>query len=112
LEIVLALNAVETLPELLRLEADLDFRLKTAEQDGGASLPVLDAAGPVFMTGVDSASQTFSRRERTFVSRIFQRELLSVMAALLRQERFQSLLDSELERSYLKYLKRRRKTKC
>jgi hypothetical protein len=106
LDIILELNAVETLPELLRLEADLNFRLKTAEKDGGASLPVLDAAGPVRMTGVDSASKSFSQRERTFVSRIFQRELLSVMAALLRQERFQPLLDSELERSYLVYLKK------
>jgi len=41
-----------------------------------------------------------------FVSRIYQRELLSVMAALLRHERFQPLLDSELERSYLEHLKK------
>src|SRR6185503_15255049 len=60
----------------------------------------------VSMTGVDSASKSFSRKERTFVSRIFQRELLSVMAALLRQERFQPLLDSDLERNYLQYLKK------
>ena len=106
LDIILKLNAVETLPELMRLEGDLSFRLKTAGKDGGASLPVLDVAGPAFMAATDRASQSFSRRERTFVSRIFQRELLSVMAALLRQERFQPLLDSELERSYLEYLKK------
>jgi len=105
LEIILKLNAVETLPELLRLEAELDVRLSTADKDGGRSLPALEVGGPAFMTEVQHA-KTSSRQQRMFVSRIYQRELLSVMAALLRDEKFQPLLDSALERSYLEFLKK------
>jgi hypothetical protein len=105
LDIILKLDAVETLPELLRLEADLDARLNTADKYGGRSLPELEVGGPAFMAGVDHA-KTSSRQQQMFVSRIYQRELLSVMAALLRDERFQPLLDSALERGYFELLKK------
>src|SRR5262249_26327155 len=46
LQIVMELNAVETLPELLRVEADLNQRIEKAGKDVNASLPDLDLDSP------------------------------------------------------------------
>src|SRR5262249_49424967 len=45
------------------------------------------------------------RNERLFAARVYQRELLSVIATLLRHEKFEPLLKSDIEARYNKLLK-------
>lgn len=107
LDIILQLDVVEALPGLLRVEADLNQRLSAAKTND-ASLPALDLGGPVMFSGVTQENfkeQFSSRRRSEFTARVYQREMLSVMAALLRHERYQPLLDSDLEKSYFGHLK-------
>jgi hypothetical protein len=110
LEIILTLHAKETLPELLRLEPDLDRFLEIAGRDGGASLPVFDVNASVAEVGrdrIDAWAKAYQQqRNPVFNVRVLQRDLLSVMAALLRDERFKPLLASDLEARYFKFLKR------
>ena len=107
LDIILRLNAVEALPGLLRVEADLNQRLATATSDP-SSLPDLDLDSPVMevVSYKDDLKDALSpRRRREFAARIYQREMLSVIASLLRHEHYQPLLDSDLEASYFAHLK-------
>jgi hypothetical protein len=105
LDIILQLDVVEALPGLLRVEADLNERLVAAAKDSGASLPELDLDSPVTSVGDRSNTDATRRRMREFPVRVYQREMLSVMAALLRHERYQPLLDSDLEAKYFEHLK-------
>lgn len=107
LDIILQMNMVEAMPGLLRVEEDLNQRLAAAKTNE-AALPPLDLGGPVMFSGVNPATvkEDFSpRRMREFTARVYQREILSVMAALLRHERYQPLLDSNLEAKYFEHLK-------
>jgi hypothetical protein len=107
LQIILELKAVETLPQLLRLEANLNQRLEAALTNP-SGLPSLDLNSPVTWQSDSGARFTDGSEEqrRVFAGRVLQRETLSVIAALLRQERFQPLLQSEYERNYALNLKR------
>ena len=85
-EIVLGLDAVETLPALLHLE----------EQIAG-QLPK-DAAAP--------AGGSLSPRDlQLWSAKVAQRDVLSVMLQLLRGQRFQPLLDSSFEKTYAEAIK-------
>ena len=105
LQIVLESKAVEALPELLRLEADLNQRLENVAKDNGITLPDLEFYAEASFSGLDFQSKSYPREHRLVVARIYQRELLSVMAALLRDRHFQPILDSEVEKHYLESLK-------
>lgn len=121
LEIILEIDAVDTLPGLLRLEATINDRLEKAAKDNGASLPDLDLDSPtrievppappgltskVEIEIVSKLPDISVQQQRTFAARLYQRELLSVIAELLRSEHFKPLLDSDLEKNYQAYLKR------
>ena len=105
LEIVLRLKVVEALPELLRLEDALALRLKAAQSAKAASLPALDLDSPVRWKGYDYGSDPKSQQNQLFTVRVYQSELLAVMATLLREERFEPLLRSEIEAHYFDWLK-------
>jgi hypothetical protein len=105
LDIILQLDVVEALPGLSRVEAALNERLGAAAKDGGASLPELDLDSPVTFSGRRLNNDTERLRMREFPARVYQREILSVMAALLRHERYQPLLNSDLEAKYFEHLK-------
>lgn len=77
-------KAVEALPELLRLEADLNQRLENVAKDSGVTLPDLEFYAEASFSGLDFQSKSYPREHRLVAARIYQRELLSVMAALLR----------------------------
>ncbi len=85
-EIVLGLDAVETLPVLLRLEDQIDGELAKAV--------------PTAMKG----SLTL-REISAWSAKVAQRDVLSVMLQLLRGQRFQPLLDSMFEKIYADALK-------
>jgi len=93
---------------LLRVEADLNERLAAAAKGGEASLPALDLGGPLtgFVLYSDPHPDLVQQRKREFTARVYQREMLSVIAALLRHERYQPLLDSDLEAKYFEHLKK------
>ena len=97
-DIIFRLDVVEALPELLRLEADLHQRLEQAAKDSNASLPNLDLDSPITWEGEFTAgAKPTPQQVKVFTARIFQREMLSLMAALLRSEKFQPLLKSKVE---------------
>ena len=81
-QIIAGLDAVETLPELLRIEDQTHQRLTTME----------------------AAKKT---EQELWQVRVDQRELLSVMLQLLRSQRFQPLLDSDFEKNYATAIKAR-----
>jgi hypothetical protein len=107
LSIILELDAVEALPELLRLENELNSRLEAAALDKRSSLPDLDLDSPILWAAMDQSAPPTLEQLRLFATRIFQRELLSVMATLLRHRQFQPFLRSDFEAKYQAYLKQK-----
>jgi hypothetical protein len=107
LEIIILLDAVETLPELLRLEDHLHQLLTAAEADPKLAVPaVLRDGCIVYPTG----KKSLSKRDRELTAgRVVQRELLSVMLQLMRRQRFEPLVASSIEKTYGKLLKKRAK---
>jgi hypothetical protein len=104
-EIVRGLKATEALPELLALEERLRAALEKAANDPKTEPPSVARDGSVvFPQGTAKLSK---RDEKMALGRVAQRELLSLMLELLRQERFQPLLDSEFEQTYAKAIKDR-----
>lgn len=106
LQIILELKIVEALPGLLRLEAELALLLKDAEGNKNAKLPPLDLDSPLTWKGYWDTTNAQPQEARVFTARVYQSELLAVMASLLRAERFEPLLRSEIEAYYLEWLKR------
>jgi hypothetical protein len=105
LDIVISLRAIETLPELLRLEHELNWTLIRAESQGAKVLPSLDLDSPLFWKGEVFEDKTHPDQRALFTVRVYQRELLSVMAALLRQQKMPELLHSEIEAKYAEHVK-------
>ncbi len=104
-EIILGLDAVETLPELLRIEEQLRGLLAASEANAAVSPP------PVAVDGYFPAPRgkdALSKRDaQLHEGRVIQRELLSVMLQLLRRQGFQPVLDSPFEKTYAAALKKR-----
>lgn len=100
LRIIRELNAVEALPELLRLEGQLHGLLETGEKDAKALLPDLPLDASIFPVRPGAAyhdkeigpaildSAAFKRDRRVLTCRIFQREILGTITVLLRIEDF------------------------
>jgi hypothetical protein len=104
-EMILGLDAVEVLPDLLRLEEQLRSLLEKADQDKKNAVPPVELDGYVTMP---SGSKTLTKRDQAMSrARVVQRELLSVMLQLLRNQKYQPLLDSEMEKTYAKAIKQR-----
>ena len=104
LQIIANLNAVETLPQLLRLEDQLATLLTAAEKDSKAPLPPLDLDSPVSFYKRGSGrepdpdskywdSPAYKRERAVFVCRVMQRELLGTISLLLMNERWPAAVD-------------------
>lgn len=91
-EIVLGLDAVETLPALLRLEEQIDGQLAKE-----ATTAATGSLNP--------------RQISAWRAKAAQRDVLSLMLQLLRGQRYQPLLDSAFEKIYADALKAEAKTK-
>jgi hypothetical protein len=91
-DMIVGLDAVEILPQLMRLEEQLHELLTAAEADPKRLPPWVEDTG--------SRRNLSPRDQKLFRARIVQRELLSVMLQLLRRQRFESLLQSDLEKMY------------
>jgi hypothetical protein len=112
LGIVMELKAVEALPALLKIEGQLSSMM-VAATDPAAPIPDLEVDGIVYPRNPNGAVEVrpglFREnpetpekvRARALIRcQVYQRELLSVMAKLLRDADFQPLLNSPIERAY------------
>jgi len=112
IEIVLKLKAVEALPALMKIEAQLDTILDAAAKDPAAFVPDLTVDGINYPKGLETtelvrkkwvrkANAKEIEHEQAFIRcRVFQRELLSAMAKLLREAGFEPFLTSPIEQAY------------
>lgn len=106
-EIIVGLDAVETLPELLRLEEQMRSLLAAADADPNIDPPQVLVDG--FLTPPQGDKKLKPRDEEFLKGRVYQRELLSVILQLLRRQHYQPLLDSDFEKTYVKAIKERAK---
>lgn len=105
-DMVLGLDAVEVLPELLRLEDQLHSLLIVAQKKSTADPPHAENVWAP-MTDNENERKLPRREEAIREGTIVQREILSVMMTLLRQQRFEPLLKTDLEQKYATLLKAR-----
>ena len=105
-DMITGLDAVEVLPELLQLEDQLHSLLLAAQKNPKADPPHVEK---VWAPRTDSESEKeLPRREEAIrEGTIVQREILSLMTLLLRQQRFEPLLKTDLEKRYAMILKGR-----
>jgi hypothetical protein len=119
ISIVTELKAVETLPALLKIEDQLNSLASTAEKDSTAPVPDLPVDAIVYPrelalweTGNGGhraekpKANEIRRKQAILRCRVYQRELLSAMAQLLREARFQPALEGQAEQSYVAALKK------
>lgn len=104
-DMLTGLDAVEALPELLRLEEQIRALIAAAEANPKLPPPAVPMDGVL----VPPAGKTkLSKRDvKMLEARAVQRELLSVMLSLLRGQRFAPLMASEFETTYATALKAR-----
>jgi len=97
LNLVTGLHALELLPNLLALEERLTVALSRADRDPKAPAASVAQDGYPFVLQKKKLSP---RELRQLMARVVQRELLSTMLGLVREQRFQPLLDSEFEKTF------------
>lgn len=124
LNVVMRLNAVEALPAMLKVEAQLAAVIEAAAKDNSAPVPKLEMEGIEYPNSLRAFEQfqngsgkyeskavanaaEIIRQQDLLHCRIYQRELLSAMAKLLRDAHFQPLLDSAIEQTYGEALKKK-----
>ncbi|RBP45071.1 hypothetical protein DES53_10367 [Roseimicrobium gellanilyticum] len=106
LETVQAVQGVECLPELLRLEDQLHVLLTAAEKDATAPLPALELDSPVSWNERMVRGMGEPRKEQTYAARIYQREILGLIGHLLRNEDYSPIKNTAVEKAYREGLKK------
>lgn len=107
LGLIQQLHAVETLPELLVVEQKLTGEIAKAKDDAKAAPPVV-CGWFVAMEGDHNDNETDAKRDRRiklFQSRIAQRDMVMLMALLMREKAYKPYLETTLEAAYVKGLK-------
>jgi hypothetical protein len=104
-EMIVQLDAVEALPELLRLEEQMRSLLAAADADPKKAVPSVPMDGTLVPPQGDA--KLSKRDEKMLEGRAVQRELLSLMLQLLRRQRYAPLLESNLEATYAAAIKAR-----
>lgn len=107
LNLIRNLHAIETLSELLTLEEKLVKGIAKAKDDAEAVPPVVSgwfvgSEGP-YNENEEPAKR--DRRVNLFQSRIAQRDLVMLIAILMREKKYEPYLKSTLEAKYAKGLK-------
>ncbi len=103
LTLVQQLHAIETLPELLAVEKKLVEGIAKAKDDAKAKPPVVNGwqvhmESEDYNENEDPAKR--DRRSNLFQARVAQRDLVMIMALLMREKSFEPYLNSELEKKY------------
>ena len=107
LNIIRQLHAIETLPELLLVEQKLVRGIAKAKDDLKVAPPVVDGwsvheQGPYDET-LDDARR--DRKINLFHARVAQRDLVMLMAVLMREKSYPAYLKTSIEADYAKGLK-------
>ncbi|HEY1122488.1 MAG TPA: hypothetical protein VGE67_12840 [Haloferula sp.] len=109
LEIILTLDATETLPELLALEAKLVAGIAKAKDDAKAAPPQVQGwfvGEELDHYDENEPEAKRDRRIQLFQSRVAQRDLVILMGRLLREKNYGPYLTTSLERAYVKGIKK------
>jgi hypothetical protein len=104
LTIIGDLEAVELLPELLKLEDSLHQITQTALADPKAPVPDIEIGGGAMWKGMeeefskvedwDKAPPELKRKEKLFHALVFDRQMLGMMLQLLQHKNYRPLADS------------------
>jgi hypothetical protein len=108
LNLIQQIHAIEALPELLTVEQELVKRIEKSKNDADAPAPVV-AGWFVGYNYPDSDKKTDAERERftkLFQARVAQRDLVMLMALLMREKSYPPYLKTSLEAAYAKGLKK------
>jgi hypothetical protein len=109
--VIKALQAVECLPELIRLEEQLHAVLAAAEKSPDAALPSIQCPARMEQAKTDEDKvggvtvQEAQRKRQIFACRIYQREILGLIGGLLRRENFEPLSGTSVDKAYREGLK-------
>ena len=110
LEIILTLDATETLPELLALEAKLVDGIAKAKDNAKATPPQVQGWFVAEERDHYDEKEPEAKRDRRiqlFQSRVAQRDLVVLMGRLLREKNYGPYLTtSSLEKAYVKGIKK------
>ncbi len=103
LTLVQQLHAIEALPELLVVEKKLVEGIAKAKDDAKAKPPVVNGwqvhmESEDYDENEDPAKR--DRRSNLFQARVAQRDLVMILALLMREKSFEPYLNSELEKKY------------
>ncbi len=107
LRLIRQLHAIETLPELLLVEQKLVREIAKAKDDAKAAPPVVNGWF-VHEEGPYDETANEARRDRKinlFNSRVAQRDLVMLMAVLMREKSYPAYLQTSIETAYAKGLK-------
>ena len=107
LRLIRQLHAIETLPELLLVEQKLVKQIAKAKNDAKAAPPVV-SGWLVHEQGPYDETEDEARRDRKinlFHARVAQRDLVMVMAVLIREKSYPAYLKTSIESAYAKGLK-------
>ncbi|MGC4013563.1 MAG: hypothetical protein QM755_03440 [Luteolibacter sp.] len=105
LQLIKNLDAIETLPELLSLEDKLTQGIEKAKEDANAPVPVVSGWSVLNLRPqrIGSAGSNISDlHDSLFQARVAQRDLLMLMAQLMRNRAYAPYLTSRLEAAYAK----------
>jgi hypothetical protein len=107
LELILQLHAIETLPELLLVEQKLVEGIAMTKNDIHTAPPVVNGwfVGMMVENHEPEPEAIRDRRINLFQARVAQRDLVMLMALLMREKAYPPYLDSTLEVAYAKGLK-------
>jgi hypothetical protein len=102
------LDATEALPELLKLEARLVEEISKVKKDPSVPSPVVDGWGVVpenFNYDEKISEAERDKRRAFFNARVAQRDLVTLMAMMMRSKAYPAFLATSLEAAYAKSLK-------
>ncbi len=101
------LNAVEALPEILRIEASLNDIGIHAAKDESFTPPPFSLDSPMGWVGQKgysendkAAAAAFERKSRLFACHVYQRELLGTIYEMLKAEEFAPLTKSKVQAAF------------
>ena len=109
LEIILTLDATETLPELLALESKLVAGIAKAKDDAKTAPPQVQGwfvGEELDHYDENEPEAKRDRRIQLFQSRVAQRDLVILMGRLLREKNYGPYLTASLEKAYVKGIKK------
>lgn len=109
LEIILTLDATETLPELLALEAKLVAGIAKAKDDAKVAPPQVQGwfvGEELDHYDENEPEAKRDRRIQLFQSRVAQRDLVILMGRLLREKNYAPYMATTLEKAFVKGIKK------